>query len=166
MTARTAGTTGTDPNPNPSARGRSAPRWVTMPKPIVTLLLKAGAPLGFNGLLTVRGRTSGVPRTTPIAIIDVEGRRWVWAPWGGSQWVRNLRADGDATITVRGREEQVRAVELDRAQRVAWFRDTLAPLARGMRGGMWFIRTVDQTDLDDPVAAAEGRAVFELLPVG
>jgi deazaflavin-dependent oxidoreductase (nitroreductase family) len=138
---------------------------VTLPKPIVTRLLRAGAPLGFNGLITIRGRTSGIPRTTPIAIIDVDGRRWVWAPWGGSQWVRNLRAAGRAAITVDRREEQIRAVELDPAQRVEWFRDTLAPLARRMRGGMWFIRTVDQTDLDDPVAAAQGRAVFELLPM-
>jgi deazaflavin-dependent oxidoreductase (nitroreductase family) len=138
---------------------------VTLPKPIVTRLLRAGAPLGFNGLITIRGRTSGIPRTTPIAIIEVDGRRWVWAPWGGSQWVRNLRAAGRAAITVDRREEQIRAVELDPAQRVEWFRDTLAPLARRMRGGMWFIRTVDQTDLDDPVAAAQGRAVFELLPM-
>jgi deazaflavin-dependent oxidoreductase (nitroreductase family) len=138
---------------------------VTLPKPIVTRLLRAGAPLGFNGLITIRGRTSGIPRTTPIAIIEVDGRRWVWAPWGGSHWVRNLRAAGRAAITVDRREEQIRAVEHDPAQRVEWFRDTLAPLARRMRGGMWFIRTVDQTDLDDPVAAAQGRAVFELLPM-
>ncbi len=163
MTARTAGTTG--PDPTSSSKGRAAPRWVTLPKPIVTRLLRAGAPLGFNGLITIRGRTSGIPRTTPIAIIEVDGRRWVWAPWGGSQWVRNLRAAGRAAITVDRREEQIRAVELDPAQRVEWFRDILAPLARRMRGGMWFIRTVDQTDLDDPVAAAQGRAVFELLPM-
>jgi deazaflavin-dependent oxidoreductase (nitroreductase family) len=164
MTARTAGTTGADTStPN---HGPGAPRWISLPKPIVTRLLRAGAPLGFNGLLTVRGRKSGVPRTTPIAIIDVEGRRWVWAPWGGSQWVQNLRAAHEATITVHRREERVRSVELDTAQRVAWFRDVLRPLARGMRGGMWFIRMVDQTDLDDPVGAAQGRAVFELLPIG
>src|SRR5690242_6860285 len=163
MTARAGGTAGTDTR---TPHGRTAPRWVTLPKPIVTRLLKAGEPLGFNGLLTIRGRTSGVPRTTPIAIIEVDGRRWVWAPWGGSQWVRNLRAAGQATITVHRREEHVRAIELDQAQRETWFRDTLAPLARSMRGGMWFILTVDQTDLDDPVEAAQGRAVFELLPMG
>lgn len=163
MTARTAGTTGTDITP--TGHGPAAPRWVTFPKAIVTRLLKAGAPLGPNGLITIRGRKSGLPRTTPVAFIEVDGRRWIWAPWGGSQWVQNLRAAGEATITVKRREESVHAVELDTAQRIEWFRDTLAPFARKMRGGMWFLRTVDQTDVDDPVAAAQDRAVFELLPM-
>jgi len=118
--------------------------------------------MGFNGLLTIRGRKSGQPRTTPVAIIAVAGRRWVWAPWGDVQWVRNLRAAGRATITVRRRKEAVTATELDPTQRVAFFRDVLGPLARGIPCGVWFIRTVDQVDLDDPVAAAEGRPVFEL----
>ncbi|MDQ6790679.1 MAG: nitroreductase family deazaflavin-dependent oxidoreductase, partial [Candidatus Dormibacteraeota bacterium] len=38
--------------------------------------------MGPNGLITIRGRKSGLPRTTPVAIIEVSGRRWVWAPWG------------------------------------------------------------------------------------
>ena len=162
MTARTAGTTG--PDTIKAAQGRIAPQWISMPKAIVTRLLRAGAPLGPNGLITIRGRKSGLPRTTPVAFINVDGRRWIWAPWGGSQWVQNLRVAGEATITFKRREEQVRAVELDPAQRVEWFRDTLGPFARKVRGGMWFVRTVDQTDLADPVAAAQGRAVFELLP--
>lgn len=162
MTARTAGATGS--NATQAAQGRIAPRWISMPKAIVTRLLRAGAPLGPNGLITIRGRKSGLPRTTPVAFINVDGRRWIWAPWGGSQWVQNLRAAGEATITFKRRDEQVRAVELDPAQRVEWFRDTLGPFARKVRGGMWFVRTVDQTDLADPVAAAQGRAVFELLP--
>jgi deazaflavin-dependent oxidoreductase (nitroreductase family) len=123
--------------------------------------------LGFNGLITIRGRKSGLPRTTPVAIIDVSGRRWVWAPWGEVHWVRNLRAAGRATITVRGRKEGVRATELDPAQRLAFFRDVLGPLARSFPFGVWFIRTVDGVDLDDPVEAAVGRPVFELdAPVG
>jgi deazaflavin-dependent oxidoreductase (nitroreductase family) len=141
-----------------------APRWVTMFRPIVSPLLAAGAPLGFNGLITIPGRTSGVPRTTPIAIIEASGRRWVWAPWGDVQWVRNLRAAGGATITVRRRTEAVTATELDPAQRLVFFRDVLDPVARGIPFGRSFIRIVDGTDLDDPVEAAQGRPVFELHP--
>jgi deazaflavin-dependent oxidoreductase (nitroreductase family) len=140
-----------------------APRWVTIFGPIARFLLAAKVPLGFNGLITVPGRKTGVPRTTPVAIIaDGSGRRWVWAPWGDVQWVRNLRAAGRATITVRGRTEEVTAVEQDRGQRVAFFRDILGPIARRMPFGMTFIRVVDGTDLADPVAAADGRPVFEL----
>ena len=83
---------------------RRLPWWVPLFSPIARRLLAAGVPLGFNGLITIRGRTSGLPRTTPVAIIEVSGRRWVWAPWGEVQWVRNLRAAGRATITFRRRE--------------------------------------------------------------
>ena len=119
-------------------------------------------PLGPNRLLTVRGRSSGMPRTTPLAVIEDAGRRWVWAPWGEVNWVRNLRAAGEATIRVGGRQDEVRAVELDPAQRVAFFRDVLGPLARRIPFGASFIRIVDGVDLDDPVEAARGRPVFEL----
>jgi deazaflavin-dependent oxidoreductase (nitroreductase family) len=127
--------------------------------------LAAGIPLGPNRLITIRGRKSGLPRTTPVAIIKVSGRRWVWAPWGDVQWVRNLRAAGRATISVRRRNEEVTATELDSTQRVAFFRDVLGPLARGIPFGVWFVRTVDQTNLDDPLEAADGRRVFELHPL-
>jgi deazaflavin-dependent oxidoreductase (nitroreductase family) len=142
-----------------------APRRVSLFNPIARFLLAARVPLGFNGLITIRGRTSGLPRTTPVAIIDVSGRRWVWAPWGEVHWVRNLRAAGGATITVRGRKEEVRATELDQPQRVGFFRDVLGPVARGIPFGVRFIRIVDGVDLDDPSEAAEGRPVFELHPL-
>jgi hypothetical protein len=100
-----------------------------------------------------------------VAIIEVSGRRWVWCPWGDVQWVRNLRAARRATITARRREEEVAATELDPTQRVGFFRDVLGPLARGMPFGLWFFRIVDGVDLSDPVAAAEGRRVFELQPL-
>jgi deazaflavin-dependent oxidoreductase (nitroreductase family) len=139
-----------------------APWWVTVFNPVARRVLATGVPLGFNGLITTPGRTSGLPRTTPVAIIEVAGRRWVWSPWGDVNWVRNLRAAGRATITVRGRQEDVAATELDATQRVAFFRDVLGPVARDMRFGMWFIRTVDGVDLDRPLEAADGRRVFEL----
>jgi deazaflavin-dependent oxidoreductase (nitroreductase family) len=120
--------------------------------------------MGFNGLLTVPGRKTGQPRTTPVAIIEVDGRRWIWCPWGERHWVRNLRAAGRATIEVRRQTESVTARELDPAERLVFFRDVLGPLARSMRGGMWFIRTFDGVDLDEPVAAAANRPVFELRP--
>jgi deazaflavin-dependent oxidoreductase (nitroreductase family) len=141
------------------------PRQVSLFSPILKFLLAAGVPMGFNALVTIRGRQSGLPRTTGLAIIGVSGRRWVWAPWGEVQWVRNLRVAGRATITVRGREEEVTATELDPAQRVGFFRDVLGPLARGIPFGFWFIRIVDGVDLEHPLEAAEGRPVFELHPL-
>jgi deazaflavin-dependent oxidoreductase (nitroreductase family) len=142
-----------------------APRVTSLVNPIAKRLLAAGVPMGFNALITVPGRKSGVPRTTPLAVIEHSGRRWIWSPWGDVNWVRNLRAAGHATISVRGRTEEVTATELDPSQRVAFFRDVLGPVARGMRFGVQFIRLLDGVDVNEPVTAAEGRAVFELHPV-
>ncbi len=141
------------------------PRHVRLFSPVLKFLLTAGVPLGPNRLVTIRGRKSGLPRTTPLAVIEVGGRRWVWSPWGESQWVRNLRAAGRATIAVRGRTEDVTAAELDPMERVGYFRDVLGPFARSIPFGLQFIRIVDGVDLNDPVAAAKGRRVFELHPV-
>ncbi len=121
-------------------------------------------PMGPNGLLTVRGRTSGELRTTPLAIIEVDGRRWIWSPWGDVHWVRNLRAAGRATITVRRKAHEVRAVELDPAQRVAFFRDTFAPVARAMPFGVRFVRLLDGVDIDDPVGGGEGSSRLRAAP--
>lgn len=142
------------------------PRHVALFSRVLEFLLKAGIPLGPNGLITIRGRTTGLPRTTPVAVIRVAGRRWVWCPWGDVHWTRNLRAAGSAIVTVRGRADRVTATELDAAERVAFFRDVLGPLARSIPGGRWFIRIVDGVDLRDPVAAADGRVVFELHAAG
>jgi deazaflavin-dependent oxidoreductase (nitroreductase family) len=145
-------------------RAAAAPRWVTMFNPIARPLLAAGLPMAMNGLITVRGRRSGEPRSAPVAIISMDGRRWIWAPFGDVNWVKNLRAAGGGTLTFRRKSEAVAAMELDEAARVAFFRDVLGPVARRLRFGMWFVRTFDRTDLSDPVAAAKGRVVFELLP--
>ena len=155
MTGRTAATPTTP----------TAPRWVTLFTPLARPLIGAGVPLGPNGLLTIRGRKSGEPRTTPVAIIQLDGRRWIWAPWGEVHWVRNLRAAGRATITVRGKPVEVTATELDRAQREWFFREVMGRLAGSIPGGRWFIRTIDGVDLDDPVEASDGRPVFELHPI-
>ena len=141
------------------------PRSVSIFSPILKFLLSAGLPLGYNRLVTIRGRKSGLPRTTAIAVIEASGRRWVWAPWGEVHWVRNLRAAGRATISMKGRQEEVRATELNPTERVAFFRDTLGPVARGIPFGVSFVRIVDGVDLNDPEEAADGRVVFELHPI-
>jgi deazaflavin-dependent oxidoreductase (nitroreductase family) len=128
-------------------------------------LLGAGVPLGPNGLITIRGRKSGQPRTTPVAIIEKSGKRWVWSPFGDEQWVRNLRVAGRATVTKRRQKLEVGAIELDPRQRVGFFREVLGPLARQVPFGVRFIRVVDKFDLDHPQEEAEGRVVFELRPL-
>jgi deazaflavin-dependent oxidoreductase (nitroreductase family) len=140
------------------------PRHVSLFSGVLERLLRAGVPIGPNGLITIRGRKTGLPRTVAVAFVESDGRRWIWSPWGEVNWARNLRAAGEAWITVHGRKEDVTATELDPTERVRFFRDVLGAYARAMRGGFTFVRLVDGVDLHDPVAAADGRVVFELHP--
>ena len=155
MIDRVAGTTG-------APQRAHVPRLVPVFNVVARRLLRAGTPMGPNALVTIRGRTSGLPRSTPLAIIEHAGRRWIWAPYGEVDWVRNLRAAGEATITAGRRTEDVTATELDPAQRVEFFHDVLTPVARSMPLGVWFVRTLLGTDLNDLAAASVGRPVFEL----
>lgn len=151
--------------PAGSARVPSrVPSWVPFFNPVARLLLAAGVPMGPDVLITVRGRRTGRPRTTPVSVCEHAGRRGLISPFGEVNWVRNLRAAGRATITAGRRTEEVTAVELGPAEAAAFIRDVLAPHARRTRLGAWFVRTVDKIDIDDPEAAVEGRPVFELHP--
>ena len=78
--------------------------------------------------------------------------------------MRNLRAAGEATISKHRRTDEVRATELTAEERIGFFRDDLGGLARSIPFGVWFIRTIDGVNLNDPEGAAEGRPVFELHP--
>jgi deazaflavin-dependent oxidoreductase (nitroreductase family) len=93
------------------------PRFVRVANVLTTTLLRAGVKLvGFGHqptyLLTVRGRKSGQPRTTPISVIEQDGKPYLLSPYGVVDWVRNLRVAGEATLTRGRRTEAVRASEL------------------------------------------------------
>jgi deazaflavin-dependent oxidoreductase (nitroreductase family) len=74
------------------------------------------APSGMH-LLTVRGRKSGLPRTTPVNLIEHQGRRWLVAPYGEVAWVRNARAAGEVQLRRAGAVERaaVRAASAEEA---------------------------------------------------
>src|SRR5438270_7603987 len=88
------------------------PGFVAASNGIARRLLRLGPLIGPNALLTVRGRKSGVPRTTPVALVSIGGRRWVVGTFGDVNWVRNLRLAGKASIAVGKRSEDGSAREL------------------------------------------------------
>ena len=63
-------------------------------------------------VLTVTGRKSGQPRSTPITPFEVDGRRYVVGGFPGADWVRNAQANPDAELTRGKLRERVRMVEL------------------------------------------------------
>jgi deazaflavin-dependent oxidoreductase (nitroreductase family) len=110
------------------------PRFVRVGNVLTTTLLRAGVKLAgpyvFFGnypmfLLTVRGRTSGQPRTVPIVIMQRNGKRYVGSPYGIVDWVRNLRAAGEAILTRGRRSETVNARELPASEAALVLRDEI-----------------------------------------
>jgi deazaflavin-dependent oxidoreductase (nitroreductase family) len=131
--------------------------------PIARRVLKLGALMGPNALITVRGRKTGEPRTTPVALVEINGKRWVIGTFGEVNWVRNLRAAGAATLSVGSRREEVRSVELTPEEGAVFFRDVIGPYVRRMRIGTLLLSVLRSRDiLDDPAGAAARRPVFEL----
>src|SRR6266508_1014437 len=82
----------------PDPRQRVAGPLFRVIAPLVRFVLRRG--LGEpNVLLTVRGRVTGQPRSTPVAMWELGDRRFVQASFGGEvNWVRNIRASGEAVI--------------------------------------------------------------------
>jgi deazaflavin-dependent oxidoreductase (nitroreductase family) len=68
--------------------------------------------MGPVHVLTVVGRRSGTPQTTPVSPVMHDGHRWLVAVWADADWVKNLRASGWATLTKGIRVERIRAVEV------------------------------------------------------
>ena len=72
--------------------------------------------LGILPTLAVRGRRSGRWRRVPVNVLELDGERYLVAPRGGTEWVRNLRAAGGGELRHRGRVEPFRAVEVPSTQ--------------------------------------------------
>jgi deazaflavin-dependent oxidoreductase (nitroreductase family) len=143
-----------------------APSLIHFVNPLIRRLLGLGLPFGPNVLLTVVGRTSGVPRTFPVAILELDGRRYVQSPFGEVNWVRNLRAAGEAVVVRGGRQEPVRAVELAPEAAGPVFREALVPYLRSRVGAAILVRTFEvrrDSTAEDFVALARRHPMFELV---
>jgi deazaflavin-dependent oxidoreductase (nitroreductase family) len=79
---------------------------------VVRLLLKLGVMPGPTYLLTVVGRRTGRPLSTPVTLVEEGGDRWLVAPYGDVAWVRSARAAGQITLTRGRRTETVPLREL------------------------------------------------------
>jgi len=144
-----------------------APSLVSVLNPLIRRLLGAGMPFGPNVLLTVRGRTSGVPRTFPVAVMEAGGRRFVLSPFGEVNWVRNLRAAGEAVVSSGGRQESFDGVEIPPEEGGPILREALAPYVHSrvlskVLGR--FFNLGSASTPEDYVAEARRHPMFELRP--
>jgi deazaflavin-dependent oxidoreductase (nitroreductase family) len=90
------------------------PGWFTKNvfNPAVAGLTRLGLSVVGSRVLEVRGRKSGEPRRTPVNPLTFEGERYLVAPRGHVQWVRNLRASGTGRLLAGRKVQEFSAVEL------------------------------------------------------
>jgi deazaflavin-dependent oxidoreductase (nitroreductase family) len=79
---------------------------------IVARLTRMGISVYGSRVLAVKGRKSGEWRTTPVNPLRIDGVRYLVAPRGNTQWVRNLRVVGTGELRVGRKAEPFRATEI------------------------------------------------------
>ena len=96
------------------------PNWFTRNvfNRAVAGLTRLGISVWGSRILRVRGRKTGEWRSTPVNLLTYEGQRYLVAPRGSTQWVRNLRATGSGELALGSRVEPFSAVELADDDRV------------------------------------------------
>jgi deazaflavin-dependent oxidoreductase (nitroreductase family) len=83
-------------SPSPAFRAPSATERVF--NRVFGFLVGLGLGFSYNYLLQVRGRKSGKIYSTPIDLLEFGGKRFLVAPRGHTQWVRNAEAAGEVTL--------------------------------------------------------------------
>jgi deazaflavin-dependent oxidoreductase (nitroreductase family) len=127
-------------------------------------LLRVGLGPSFMRLLTVTGRRTGQPHTTPVVPVQTDQGRWLVAPYGEVGWVRNARAAGKVTLR-RGRASETLAVtELSPADAVPVLREYLDMKLVRQRVQPYFDVTPQSSDAEFAADAAH-HPVFELRAV-
>jgi len=91
-----------------------APGWFTRNvfTRLVAGLTRAGISVLGSRILEVRGRKTGNPHRTPVNVLTLDDSRYLVAPRGNTQWVRNLRVAGEGDLLVGQRREHFRAIEI------------------------------------------------------
>ena len=141
-----------------------APGWFTrnVANRAVAFLTRHGVSIVGSRVLAVRGRTSGEWRTTPVNLLNHDGRRYLVSARGEGQWVRNLRAAGTGELRVGRRTEAFRGRELPDEEKVPVLR---AYLKRWKFEVGVFFEGVGAESTDEQIRAVAGRhPAFEVLP--
>jgi deazaflavin-dependent oxidoreductase (nitroreductase family) len=144
----------------------SLPGWLRPANRVVRAVQRLGLPLGTVRVLTVPGRTSGAPRSTPVSPLRVDGREYVIAALPQADWARNARAAGRGELRHR---RSVRSVELHEVLDPELRRPVMRAFPREVPHGVGFfvrIGLVEGPDPDQFAAAADRVAVFEITEAG
>lgn len=139
-------------------------RWSAVFDRVVTGLTSLGVSLWGSRVLSVRGRTTGEWRSTPVNVLTVAGDRYLVAPRGHTQWVRNMRVAGKGRLRVGRRVETFRAEELVDDAKPVILRAYLKKW--GWEVGAFVENLTADSSEEELRAAASGFPVFRIHTVG
>lgn len=89
---------------------------------LVAVSTKLGLSVAGSRVLEVKGRKSGEWRQTPVNLLEFEGARYLVAPRGNTQWVRNMRISGGGRLVLGRHVEEFTAKEVSEDKRVPLLR--------------------------------------------
>jgi deazaflavin-dependent oxidoreductase (nitroreductase family) len=127
---------------------------------VVARLTRMGVSIYGSRVLAVRGRKSGEWRTTPVNPLNLDGERYLIAPRGNTQWVRNMRAAHGGELRVGRRVERFTATELPDTAKPAILRAYLKRWK--FEVGMFFDGVGPDATDDQLLAIAPGYPVFRI----
>jgi len=129
--------------------------------PLLVVAMRTGVSVWGGRVLEVRGRKSGEVRRTPVNLLKYQGREYLVAPRGDTQWARNVRADGGKLVLVLGRRREARvATELSDDEKAPVLRAYLRKWK--MEVGVFFDGVSAGSSDDDLRRIAPSHPVFVL----
>ncbi len=129
--------------------------------PLVVVMLRLGISVWGSRILEVPGRTSGIPRRTPVNLLDIDGRHYLVSPRGEGQWVKNVRANGGRLALLLGRRRhEMSALELSDGEKSPVLRAYLRRWK--MEVGVFFDGVTADSDEADVQRIAPSHPIFVL----
>ena len=138
------------------------PDWLTrhVVNPAAVLLMRFGLSLRGSRVLAVRGRRTGTWHTTPVNPLPFEGARYLVAPRGDTEWVRNLRAAGGGELALGSKRTPFTARELTDAEKPELLRAYLKLWS--METGMFFENVKHDAPDEEITRIAPRHPVFAI----
>jgi deazaflavin-dependent oxidoreductase (nitroreductase family) len=134
--------------------------WRKVINAVETVLIRLGLAPRHRYLLTVVGRKTGTRYTTPVSVVEDASDRYLVAPYGVVEWVRNAGAAGWVLLSRGGRQERYTVREVSPAEAAPILRKyiKLEPLTRP------FLPVSPDSSDAEVVEAAGSRPVLKLTP--
>lgn len=142
------------------------PSWFTTNvfNRVVALLTDVGVSVYGSRVLAVRGRSSGQWKTVPVNLLEHNGERYLVAPRGVTQWVRNIRASGAGELRLGRQHEPIDVVELAEDEKPEVLR--AYPRRWRFEVGVFFQGFGPDASEADLRRIAAGYPVFRLVDAG